>query len=251
MSVNLIPGSKFPLLLATPVLPAPGTWAPDAPLPLDGIGALVTPPLSWTWDGDRAEVRPRPGALVWEPPRRPLERFLARLGRQRDPRPRIVTLAADEPRQFAAAAALVEAEGGAAAILIWWRPAAKPGDLVAAARGATALPLLAELPADLAAGRARAAVAAGADALMIGPPRGLLDAGHPARLWGPAILPVVERALDTLVDRGVSVPLIAAGGIASGEDALRLSEAGAVGVALGPEWWVQPSLPKQVVAALA
>ncbi|MCZ7567845.1 MAG: hypothetical protein M5U01_04495 [Ardenticatenaceae bacterium] len=251
MSVELIPGGKFPLTVATPVLPAPGIWAPDSPLPLAAIGAVVTPPLGWIWDGDAAEVRPRPGAIVWEPPRRPLERFLERLRRERDPHPRIVTLAADGPRQVADAALLVEAEADVAALLIWWQPSTRPADLLTAVRSMTALPLLVELPADLAPARARAVAAAGADALLIGPPRALLSGGRPARLWGPAILPLVERALDSLANRGPPLPLLAAGGIASGDDALRLCEAGAVAVAVGPEWWVQPDLPDQIAAALA
>lgn len=247
--IDLIPGGKFPLTLETQVFPAPGIWAPDSPLPLDALGALVTPPLGWTWDGDAADWRWRPGALVWEPPRRPIERFLDLLRRRHDHLPRIVTLAADEAGPLADAVSLAEAEPEVAAILIWWRPRLPLDDILTAARRRTALPLLVELPADLAVARGR--VAAAADALLVGPPRAMIESDRPARLWGPAILPIVERAIDALADRLEGFPLLAAGGVAGGEDALRLCEAGANGIAVGPEWWVEPDLPARIVAALA
>lgn len=225
---------------------------PRGPLPDDAFGALVTPPLGWTWDGGDAEITPRPGALLWVPPRHPIDRFLARFARERDPRPRLVTLAADGPAAIAEAVELAETIPQVQGLILWWWSGSESlSAAVEAARRASLLPLLAEVPVDLAIDLAPALAEAGADALIVGPPRAAGEAGRATRLWGPAILPLVERALDRLVDLLPNLPLLAGAGIGTPDDAVRATEAGATAVALGPEWWTDPALAAEIVNALA
>jgi hypothetical protein len=243
MMIELTTGTEhLPLQLASRMLMAPGVWAPDSRLSLAGLGALVTPPLGWEWDGEAAVWEAHVGGFSWTPPRRPLERFLRRLSRERDNLPRIITLAPDEPQAMERAVREAEVEG-AAGYLLW---DATPEVLAGARRGGLALPLLAEVPCNEASASATALLDAGADALWIGAPR-----VRGTRLWGPAVLPLVLAALEDERMRASGVPLIAGAGIGSAADALRLREAGAEAVALDPAWWVQPSLAGAVAEALA
>jgi hypothetical protein len=243
MMIELTTGTEhLPLQLASRVLMAPGVWAPDSRLSLAGLGALVTPPLGWEWDGEAAAWEAHVGGFSWTPPRRPLERFLRRLGRERDTLPRIITLAPDRPQAMERAVREAEVEG-AAGYLLW---DATPEVLAGARRGGLALPLLAEVPSNEAGEKATALVEAGADALWIGAPR-----VRGTRLWGPAVLPLVLAALEDERARAAGVPLIAGAGIGSAADALRLREAGAEAVALDPASWVQPSLANEVAEALS
>lgn len=229
-----------PLQISGRLLAAPGIWEPDGRLDPNPLGALVTPPLGWQWDEEPAVWRAVPGGLLWAPPRRPLERTMRRLARRRAGQPRLVTLAPADPRPLSEAILRLEEEE-AAGYLLW--DAAPEG--VAAARRVTARPLIAELPCT-GSERAGALVAAGADLLWLGPPR----AGPgPARLWGPAIAPLVESAVVRLAGREQS-PLIAGAGIGSAADAAALRAAGAALVALGPPWWVRPALAAEIAAAL-
>ena len=102
---------RLPLPLASRLLCAPGVWAPGSPLPVESLGALVTPPLGWEWDGEAAPWQSRPGAFLWAPPRRPLDRFLPRLDRERSALPRLITLAPDSATGLAEAARQLEALG--------------------------------------------------------------------------------------------------------------------------------------------
>jgi hypothetical protein len=243
MMIELTTGTEhLPLQLASRVLMAPGVWAPDSRLPLQGLGALVTPPLGWEWDGEAVGWEAHVGGFSWTPPRRPLERFLRRLSRERDALPRIITLAPDAPQAMERAVREAEVEG-AAGYLLW---DAMPEVLAGARRGGLALPLLAEVPSNEAGEKATALVEAGADALWIGAPR-----VRGTRLWGPAMLPLMLAALEDERLRAAGVPLIAGAGIGSAADALRLREAGAEAVALDPAWWVQPSLSDEVARAVA
>jgi hypothetical protein len=241
--IELATGTEhLPLQLASRMLMAPGVWGPDSRLPLAGLGALVTPPLGWEWDGEAAGWEAHVGGFSWTPPRRPLERFLRRLSRERDDLPRIITLAPDEPQAMEWAAREAEVEG-TAGYLLW---DATPEAVAGARRGGLALPLLVEVPCNEAGERGAALVEAGADALWIGAPR-----VRGTRLWGPAVLPLVLAALEDERLRVAGVSLISGAGIGNAADALRLREAGAEAVALDPAWWVQPSLADEIAGALA
>lgn len=249
--IDLLGSGKTTLTLARPVLPAPGIWAPQCPLPCEALGALVTPPLGWEWDGGAAPFMGRPGACLWTPPRRPLERFLERLTHEQRGLPRLITLVADTPRAMAEAVEQAERAPDVQGLIVWWWAASDLPAAVGATSNATSLPVLAEVPVDLVFLLAPALAAAGVAALLVGPPRAASDHGRVARLWGPALLPQIEYALRLLADTSPTLPCIAAAGVASANDALRLRAAGAVAVALGPEWWAEPTLAEQVAAALA
>lgn len=135
-------------------------------------------------------------------------------------------------------------------------------ELVAAARTATRKPLFAKLsPAagDIAEA-ARAAAAAGADGLSLvntirgaalDPqtlrPRLALGVGGYS---GPALRPVALACVLACA-RAVDLPIVAMGGIASGQDALEAVSAGASAVALGTALFADPFAPMRVRAELA
>lgn len=240
---------RLPIQVASRVLPAPGVWAPDG-LSLAGLGALVTAPLGWEWDGQPMPLQARAGSLLWAPPRRPLKRYLRRLQRERSELPRIFTLAPDAPSELARAAQWLEPEAPAA-LLLW---DAAPNAVAAVRQAAPTLPLLAEFPCTEAA-QSSALLQAGADGLWLGPPRAAWHPdqntpGNTPRLWGPAILPLLLAALEHEAIANAGIPRIAGAGVASAADAHRAHAAGAALVALDPAWWVQPNLAGELSAAL-
>ncbi len=235
--------AHLPLQLGSRLLCAPGVWAPGSTLPLDELGALVTAPLAWEWDGSAIPWQARAGAFLWAPPRRPLDRYVERLRRERSELPRLFTLAPDPPRQIERALRELEEEH-AVGYLLW---GATPEIVAAARRGAIALPLVAELCCTDAPDAAAALIAAGADALWIGPPR----VGYGGtRLWGPAALPFVLAMLDHATAAPLNVPIVAGAGIASAADARRAREAGADILALDPSWWGEPALASAIAQVL-
>lgn len=130
-------------------------------------------------------------------------------------------------------------------------------ELVAAARAATTKPLYAKLsPAQWDIGAAaRAVAAAGADGLaLVNTLRGLaLDSstGRPvlARSLGgysgPALRPVSLAAVYTCAE-ATGLPIVGMGGVATGQHALDLVDAGATAVALGTILFADPGAPGRV-----
>ena len=236
--ITLTP-DRLPLPLASPILPSPGLWAARGTLPTAALGARLTAPLGEPWDGNAMAWQALPGALRWRPAVRPLERTLARLRRHRSELPLILTLAPDEPAAISAALDSVALDEMAACLL--WE--ATPKTVRAARRVVGPLPIIAEWPCNSPA-PAEALATAGADLLWVGPPR--LSDGM--RLWGPALRPLIRDGLQRLLPLGL--PLVAGAAIASPDDALALRDAGAALFALGPPWWVEPSLAAAVGVAL-
>lgn len=222
-------GRKQNLVVDPPVLPAPGIWVPDSRVPLDRFGVLVSPPLGWTWDGDAVPFAQRPAGLVWMPPQHSIERFFRRIRHRNLSLPLVATLASDEPAAMADAADLAEVEG-AQAVLLWNAPTPSH---VAAVATATLLPVIAEYPAGT-----EVSTPEHIAALMIGPPTTSLN-GRPARLWGPAVMPLLCDALRALED--TDVPTLAGGCLGDDPaDVELLRAAGADAVCIGPERWVRP-----------
>ncbi|MBA3532281.1 MAG: hypothetical protein H0T73_10205 [Ardenticatenales bacterium] len=236
---------RLPLQLASPLLNAPGVWAPGSRLPLESLGALVTPLLSLEWDGDASAWESGPGTFIWAPPRRPLKRFLQRLGRERSTLPHLLALAPATPGEIGRTLAeIIELEEEQVAGYLLWHTTP---DMVSSARSLVpALPLLAELPCTETVSGARALVEAGADSLWVGPPQ--VEGGK--RLWGPAALPLLLAAITALHKELPEIPLIAGAGIASPSDAQRARTAGAALIALDPAWWVQPGLASEIASSL-
>jgi dihydroorotate dehydrogenase (NAD+) catalytic subunit len=132
---------------------------------------------------------------------------------------------------------------------------------VAAVRPLTEKPLIVKLTpnADEPAAVARAAEEAGADAVsLINTLKGMALDPRTARPWlggttggvsGPAVRAVALEQLAT-VARGVGIPVIGMGGIASGRHAADFLAAGAVCVAVGTESFRDPAAGRRIAAEL-
>ncbi len=136
------------------------------------------------------------------------------------------------------------------------------GEIVAAARKRTRLPLWVKLTPNVTdiVSIARAAADAGADALtLINTLRGMaidLRARAPALsnttggLSGPAIKPVALYMVFE-VARAVSIPIVGVGGITTGEDAAEFLVAGASAVQVGTASLYDPAAPARIARELA
>ncbi|HEU5404903.1 MAG TPA: hypothetical protein VFU52_02390 [Gaiellaceae bacterium] len=134
-------------------------------------------------------------------------------------------------------------------------------EIVAAARGATQLPLYAKLAAahpDIAE-VAQAVAVAGADGLsLINTLRAVAFdrqlrpalARGSGGLSGPVLKPVALHAV-TACHRETGLPIVGMGGIQTGRDALEFAACGACDVALGTVLFVDPGAPSRVRAELA
>ena len=140
-------------------------------------------------------------------------------------------------------------------------PADGAAEIVAAARSATSKPLYAKLsPAVWDVGAvAEAAYAAGATGLsLVNTLRGLaLDASlRPSLgsklggLSGPALKPIALAAVFACY-RATPLPIVAMGGVQTGNDALEFIAAGASAIALGTVLFSDPSAPQRVRNELA
>jgi dihydroorotate dehydrogenase (NAD+) catalytic subunit len=134
-------------------------------------------------------------------------------------------------------------------------------DLVRRARAATSRPLLVKLSPVLPdpARTAAAAVAAGADgftcvntlpALLFDEVGGRRLGNGSGGLSGPALLPVGVRMTE-IVARETGRPVIGAGGITRGRDALQYLRAGAALVAVGTAALADPRAPERIARELA
>jgi dihydroorotate dehydrogenase (NAD+) catalytic subunit len=135
------------------------------------------------------------------------------------------------------------------------------GQVTAAVRAATERPLVVKLTPNVTdiVAVARAIVDAGADALSaVNTYIGMsldLASGRPVLanttggLSGPAIRPLAMHAVYT-VSRAVSVPVIASGGVSSGDDALEFLLAGARAVQVGTLNFLRPDAGRHVLDGL-
>jgi dihydroorotate dehydrogenase (NAD+) catalytic subunit len=134
-------------------------------------------------------------------------------------------------------------------------------EAVAAARGATKLPLVAKLSpetSDIGA-LARAAAEGGADAVSVmNTIRGMAIDVRTRRprlgnvmggLSGPAIRPLAVRLVFEAA-RAVSIPVIGVGGVTRWEDAVEMMLAGATAVQVGTASFVNPRAPLDVLVGL-
>jgi dihydroorotate dehydrogenase (NAD+) catalytic subunit len=133
-------------------------------------------------------------------------------------------------------------------------------EIVAACRGATAMPLYAKLSAahpDV-AGVAQAVAVAGADGLsLINTLRAVaLDrrlrpalARGSGGLSGPALKPIALHAVS-VCHEATGLPIVGMGGIETGRDALEFVACGARDVALGTVLFADPGAPARVRAEL-
>ncbi len=269
--IDLAPHNPYGLALQRPVLTAAGCFGYGVEYArladIAGIGAIVT--RSTTLHGRRVARPPRlietpAGLLVvgaWPDP------GLARVIDRYTPvwagwdTPVLLSVVGGTTEDYAAfAAALESVEGIAGLELNLAGHADVAARVVAAARAATQLPLLAKLPylegdRQALAALARSSADVGADAIVAsGSPRGLAidpQSGKHIEGWlsGPALRPLALALVADLA-AAVSVPVIGCGGIASLEDARQFLAAGAAAVQIGAALLADPGAAARIGAAL-
>jgi len=101
------------------------------------------------------------------------------------------------------------------------------------------LPVIAQLPVDQAVALAPVALTAGATAISLGAPRGVLPLPEgrllEGRLYGPALFPPALAAVRSLAQSGL--PVIGAGGVYAQDQAQAMLAAGALAVQLDAVLW--------------
>ena len=280
--LDLAPLNKRGLPLRSPILAGSGAvgYADVWPygLTADFFGAIVTSPVSLR--PRRGGAPPRlaevPGGyLLTAGDHNPGYRRIAsdHLGRWRrltrpdstELIPIVMALASSTPEDWDRLAEHCDDEPAIAGLELHLPAEARPADIagwITAARRATTLPLLARLPVTAAVTWAPFAVSSGADALVVGlPPSGALpltwlDPTHEpgddrqvltGALGGPAAFPFTYHALRGVAALGLNVPLVAAGGLYSIEQADACLAAGAEAVQIRGLLWNDPA----AAAALA
>lgn len=187
------------------------------------------------------------------------------------PLPVILAVAGQSAGEYARIGVQVEGEPGVAGLQLDLslppepgRPAAgwDPAEawlLVHALRETTTLPVVVRLPwsGPALVEVARAAALAGADALALVSPLPGLAVGAGARrvtlaggIHGPALLPLVLRSLRETAQAKIDVPLVAADGVLTGEDAAECLMVGASAVMVGAAALRDPRAPAQVLSGL-
>ena len=261
------------IALQTPLIPASGTLAKEALGEVRGVyGALL--PKTTT-------PRPRAGnppPRVAETPagmvnsiglQNPgVERFLEDLDAFEVGIPLFVSVAGDTVEEFGALCETVDADERVSAIelnlscpnvecggLTFCATPASVEEVVAVCRRAARKPIFAKLTFEGVVENARAAEAAGADALTVMNtiPALTIDARRrevlvQGGLSGPAMKPVALRAVYE-VSQTARVPVIGSGGVTSGVDVAEFMLAGARAVQVGTASFVRD--PKEMLGELA
>lgn len=247
---------KFDLAIDPPLMNAAGSLGfepnPRGPVDMDRFGAFVTNPISRLPRRPAAAARclPFPGGFVLHTgyPNPGLARAILRYGVawERASLPVIVHLLANGPEELPGMVRQLERLDGLAGIELGLPPEADAGlarALIHAAQGE--LPVIACLPFERAVELAPVAAEAGAAALSLSAPRGVLPLPGGGlvrgRLYGPAVLPLALATLyamgQALKAAGASTPMIGAGGAYRPADIGALRTAGAWAVQLDAVLW--------------
>jgi dihydroorotate dehydrogenase (NAD+) catalytic subunit len=255
--------------LQTPLIPASGTLAKEALGEVEGVYGAMLPKT--TTPAPRAgnpppRVAETPAGMVnsigLQNPG--LERFLEDLDAFDLGLPLFVSAAGDTVEEFGALCERLGADERIAAIelnlscpnvehggLTFCAGPASVEEVVSVCRRTTEKPLLAKLTFEGVVDNARAAEAAGADALTVMNTIPALTVDAHRRevlvrggLSGPAIKPVALRAVYD-VSRAVGVPVVGSGGVASGLDVAEFMLAGATAVQVGTISFVRD--PKEIL----
>jgi dihydroorotate dehydrogenase (NAD+) catalytic subunit len=242
---------KFDLALPAPLMNAAGTlgFAPDphGPVDLSSFGAFVTNPISLTArtpaNGQRVASYaggflmhtgyPNPGfyAVLRENIRRWAH---AEIGV-------IVHLLVRGPQDTAEMAGRLEGLEGVMGIELGLDSDVDATTVraIVSAAAEMELPCIARLPLERAVELACEALEAGAAAISLAPPRGLLPGNEGSfvrgRLYGPALFPQALALTQTLTAQ--EVPVIGGGGVYSNEDIQAMLGVGAIGVQVDAALW--------------
>lgn len=252
------------IALRTPLVPASGTLAKEALDEVEGVyGAILpktTTPVARAGNPPPRVAETPAGMVNSIGLQNPgVERFMENLGDFDLGVPIFVSVAGETVRDFAALCARVAADDRVAAIELNLScpnvehggltfcagPAAVDGVVSACREAAPGRPLFAKLTHEGVVENARAAEAAGADALTVmntipaltidAKKRSVLVRGG---LSGPAVKPVALKAVYD-VSRTVAVPVLGGGGVTSGTDVAEFMLAGASAVQIGTASFVR------------
>jgi dihydroorotate dehydrogenase (NAD+) catalytic subunit len=256
---------KHDLVLAPPIMNSAGIlgFAPDPKLPFDftPLGAFVTHPLSL---GRRMPARPTwienyPGGVLLHTGlpnpglRGGIKAYRNSWGSFQ--RPVIAHVIADSPQDIAVIVEYLDEVDHPIQALEIGLEQALPNDALAMITIArqSQLPLLARLSLGTARDVAYAAIEAGVQAIVIGPPRGHLPGKalvlSSGRLYGPGLFPQALHEL-TIYLENIHIPVILGCGLFSAEHVRLAFASGAAGVQLDTILWVDPGTILQEIQAL-
>ncbi len=242
--------AKHDFAFEPPVMNAAGTlgFAPDPHNSVDWsrLGAFVTNPISLSGrtpaHGRRFVSYPGGFLLHTGYPNPGLSSALRHFARQwqRSPMPVIVHLLARTAEELAGMARRLENVEGVSGLEVGVTSDAS-ADLVASFAQAAIgeLPVILQLPMHCSITLAMGAIQAGAAAVSLAPPRGMLPLREreiiQGRLYGPAILPMALSRVRELKEQGI--PTIGAGGIYGHNGLMSMLAAGAIAVQLDAVLW--------------
>jgi dihydroorotate dehydrogenase (NAD+) catalytic subunit len=274
--IELAPNSKTGLALRSPFILGSGAvgWGEAWPPGVEPgwFGAFVTPPL--TLQARRGNTGPRlaeiPGGFILHTgDHNPGLRRVFRDDVERWDAldlPVIVALSGSAPEDWLRLGERLE-EVLVAGVEAQLPPGATPreaGHWIANLKRGCQLPVLAKVRATSAGPLAQACADAGADALVVAtPPRGAapsLDTRSRAAqgespalvegsIGGPAAFPFTLRALSAVAGLNLGVPVVASGGITTGEDVEWCFRLGADAVQLRSALWTAPASVAGIVGA--
>jgi dihydroorotate dehydrogenase (NAD+) catalytic subunit len=242
--------SKRDLYFSKQLMNAAGTLglAPDprTPVPWDELGAFVTNPISLRPRKPAAdpELLPTPGGFLLHTglPNPGLDTVMKKFSRRWNDAslPVIVHLMADRPEETARMVQRLEAVENVMAAELGFAPLLADDIILLTVELCLGeLPLIVSLPREQVLRLGPRVVALGAQAVSLSAPRGMsLDSQREpvtGRLIGPALF--AESLLLTRDAARAGIPLIAAGGASSKENASAMLEAGALAVQLDSVLW--------------
>jgi dihydroorotate dehydrogenase len=241
---------KNDLYLSRPLMNAAGTlgFAPDlrAPFHWAGLGAFVTNPVSLGPRRAAAEpaALPFPGGFLLHSglPNPGFKTVLRKYApRWADaPLPVIVHLMAAGPEDSARMVQALEGRENMLGVELGFPPQAAGADILAAVQACLGeLPLIVCLDAPQLLSLGSSLTQAGAAALSVAAPRGMLTTEDSSlvtgRLYGPGLF---AQALHTVHEAArLKLPIIGAGGVYTQENAQAMLKAGALAVQLDAVLW--------------
>ncbi len=244
---------KYDLSFDPPFMNAAGSlgFAPErrSPVDLSRLGAFITNPVSLakrsTAQGQRFAAYPGGFLLHTGYPNPGLRAVLRHHAAQweRSPLPVIVHLLCERPGELVHMLEILERQKGVVGVELGLPPEIGVPEAIALLRASAGeLPVIARLPLERAAELAPALTTALPDdlaAFSLGPARGALPLPGGGlgrgRLYGPALYPHALAALHAI--HSIGIPVIAAGGVYTLEQAQAMLSAGAVAVQLDALLW--------------